>query len=217
MQKSKLKRMVVLCFSKKDNKISFMKKCLIFLILLSSVCLKAQKQDGMVVFGTVYQGDTIPMLYLDVVRVNGYVCPLTEAEKKKYKKLIKNVKVVYPYAKQAGKLLDRYTIVLNQAKNDSQRKKIMKQAESEIENKFGPRLKQLNRSQGKILIRLIDRETGSDSYALVKDLRGSFRAAFYQTLGRLFGYNLRSKYDPANNEEDRIIERIIFGIETKKL
>lgn len=194
-----------------------MKKCLIFLILLSSVCLKAQKQDGMVVFGTVYQGDTIPMLYLDVVRVTGYVCPLTEAEKKKYKKLIKNVKVVYPYAKQAGKLLDRYTIVLNQAKNDSQRKKIMKQAESEIENKFGPRLKQLNRSQGKILIRLIDRETGSDSYALVKDLRGSFRAAFYQTLGRLFGYNLRSKYDPANNEEDRIIERIIFGIETKKL
>ncbi len=194
-----------------------MKKFLILIILLSSYFLKAQKQDGMVVFGTIYQGDTIPMLYLDVVKVNGYVCPLTEAEKKKYKKLIQNVKVVYPYAKQAGKLLDRYTIVLSQAKNDSQRKKIMKQAESEIENKFGPKLKKLNRSQGKILIRLIDRETGSDSYALVKDLRGSFRAAFYQTLGKLFGYNLRSKYDPTNNEEDRIIERIIFGIETKKL
>ncbi|MEE0983573.1 MAG: DUF4294 domain-containing protein, partial [Bacteroidales bacterium] len=149
--------------------------------------------------------------------VNGYVCPLSDAEKRKYKKLIKNVKVVYPYAKQAGKLLDRYTIVLSQAKNDSQRQKIMKQAENEIENKFGPSLKKLNRSQGKILLRLIDRETGNDSYALVKELRGSFRAAFYQTLGKLFGYNLRSKYDPTNNEEDRIIERIIFGIETKKL
>lgn len=179
--------------------------------------MKAQQGGGMVVFGTIYQGDTIPMLYLDVVRVNGYVCPLSEAEKKKYKKLIRNVKVTYPYAKQAGKLLDRYTVVLNNAKNDSQRKKIMKQAEKEIENKFGSTLKKLNRSQGKILLRLIDRETGSDSYALVKELRGSFRAAFYQALGKLFGYNLRSKYDPVNNSEDRIIERIIYGIETKKL
>lgn len=194
-----------------------MKKIAIIILLLGACCLKAQQGGGMVVFGTIYQGDTIPMLYLDVVRVNGYVCPLSEAEKKKYKKLIRNVKVTYPYAKQAGKLLDRYTVVLNNAKNDSQRKKIMKQAEKEIENKFGPTLKKLNRSQGKILLRLIDRETGSDSYELVKELRGSFRAAFYQALGKLFGYNLRSKYDPVNNSEDRIIERIIYGIETKKL
>lgn len=194
-----------------------MKRLIVVILLLAGIVAKAQQSGGIVMFGTVYQGDTIPMQYLDVVTISGYVCPLSEAEKKKYKKLIKNVKVVYPYAKQAGKLLDRYTIVLQQAKNDSQRKKIMKQAEQEIENKFGPSLKKLNRSQGKILIRLIDRETGSDSYALVKELRGSFRAAFYQTLGKLFGYNLRSKYDPENNSEDRIIERIIYGIETKKL
>lgn len=194
-----------------------MKRLIIVILLLAVSVAKAQQDGGIVMFGTVYQGDTIPMQYLDVVTISGYVCPLSEAEKRKYKKLIKNVKVVYPYAKQAGKLLDRYTIVLQQAKNDSQRKKIMKQAEKEIENKFGPSLKKLNRSQGKILIRLIDRETGSDSYALVKELRGSFRAAFYQTLGKLFGYNLRSKYDPENNSEDRIIERIIYGIETKKL
>ena len=172
-----------------------MKRLIIVILLLAVSVAKAQQGGGIVMFGTVYQGDTIPMQYLDVVTISGYVCPLSEAEKRKYKKLIKNVKVVYPYAKQAGKLLDRYTIVLQQAKNDSQRKKIMKQAEKEIENKFGPSLKKLNRSQGKILIRLIDRETGSDSYALVKELRGSFRAAFYQTLGKLFGYNLRSKYD----------------------
>ena len=194
-----------------------MKRLIIVILLLAVSVAKAQQGGGIVMFGTVYQGDTIPMQYLDVVTIRGYVCHLSEAEKRKYKKLIKNVKVVYPYAKQAGKLLDRYTIVLQQAKNDSQRKKIMKQAEKEIENKFGPSLKKLNRSQGKILIRLIDRETGSDSYALVKELRGSFRAAFYQTLGKLFGYNLRTKYDPENNSEDRIIERIIYGIETKKL
>lgn len=201
------------------NKIGriIMKRLSFIALLLCFIAVKAQKQDGIVVFGTIYQGDTIPMLYLEPVKVSGYVCPLSEEEKRKYKKLIKNVKVTYPYAKQAGKLLDRYTIVLNQAKNDSQRKKIMKQAEQEIENKFGPKLKKLNRSQGKILLKLIDRETGSNSYALVKELRGSFRAAFYQTLGKLFGYNLKSSFDPANNAEDRVIERIIYGIETKKL
>ena len=68
-----------------------MKKIAIIILLLGACCLKAQQGGGMVVFGTIYQGDTIPMLYLDVVRVNGYVCPLSEAEKKKYKKLIRNV------------------------------------------------------------------------------------------------------------------------------
>ncbi len=194
-----------------------MKKTLIILFLLVSYFAKSQVNDGYVVFGTIYQGDTIPMAYLNTVKVIGYVCPLTAAEKKKYKKLINNVKKVYPYAKEAGRLLDSYTLVLKSAKNDSQRKKIMKQAETDIENKFGPKLKKLNKSQGKILIKLIDRETGSDSYALVKDLRGSFQAAFYQTLGKIFGYNLRSKYDPVNDAEDRMIERIIFAIETKKI
>lgn len=194
-----------------------MKRFLVVFFLLCSVFVKAQQRGGMVVFGTIYKGDTIPMMYLDAVCVRAYVSPLTEEEKRKYRKLIRNVKIVYPYAKQAGVLLDRYNIVLAQAKNDSQRKKIMKQAEKEIEYKFGPRLKKLNRSQGKILIKLIDRETGSDSYALVKELRGNFRAFFYQALGKLFGYNLRSKYDPVNNEEDRMIERIIYGIETKRL
>ncbi len=194
-----------------------MKRFLVVFFLLCSVFVKAQQRGGIVVFGTIYEGDTIPMMYLDAVCVRAYVSPLTEEEKRKYRKLIRNVKIVYPYAKQAGVLLDRYNIVLAQAKNDSQRKKIMKQAEKEIEYKFGPRLKKLNRSQGKILIKLIDRETGSDSYALVKELRGNFRAFFYQALGKLFGYNLRSKYDPVNNEEDRMIERIIYGIETKRL
>ena len=194
-----------------------MKKTLIILFLLVSYFAKSQVSDGHVVFGTIYQGDTIPMAYLNTVKVTGYVCPLTAAEKKKYKKLIKNVKAVYPYAKEAGRLLDSYTLVLKSAKNDSQRKKIMKQAETDIENKFGPKLKKLNKSQGKILLKLIDRETGSDSYALVKDLRGSFRAAFYQTVGKIFGYNLRTKYDPVNDSEDRVIERIIFAIETKQI
>ena len=101
--------------------------------------------------------------------------------------------------------------------NESQRKSLMKQAEKEINNRFGPALKKLTMTQGLILIRLIDRETGNDSYTLVKELRGSFRAFFYQAIGKLFGYNLRTRYNPESNDEDRMIERIIFGIETNKI
>ncbi|MFV0500567.1 MAG: DUF4294 domain-containing protein, partial [Bacteroidales bacterium] len=127
-----------------------------------------------------------------------------------------NVKVAYPYAKKAGVLLIDYNNLMI-GKSEKERKRLMKQAEKDIEREFTPSLKKLTKSQGKILLRLVDRETGSDSYSLVKELRGSLRAFFYQSIGRIFGYNLRTKYDPLNNNEDFIIEKIIFAIESKKL
>lgn len=163
-----------------------------------------------------YKGEIIPIYYLDEVDINAYVYILTQEDLKKYAKLIRNVKVTYPYAKKAGILLRDYN---NQmiGKSEKERKKLMKQAEKDIESEFTPSLKKLTKSQGKILLRLVDRETGSDSYSLVKELRGSLRAFFYQSIGRIFGYNLRTKYDPLNNNEDFIIEKIIFAIESKKL
>ncbi len=134
----------------------------------------------------------------------------------KYAKLIRNVKKTYPYAKQAGRLLATYNLAMKDL-DEKDRKKLMKQAEEEINMKFTANLKKLTRSQGKVLIRLVDRETGNDSYTLVKELRGSFRAFFYQSLGKLFGYNLRSKYNPQENEEDRIIEKVIYAIETNRI
>ncbi|MDR0970815.1 MAG: DUF4294 domain-containing protein [Bacteroidales bacterium] len=174
------------------------------------------QKDRLIRFATIINGDTIPIGYLKGVEIMGYVSPLTEQEKIKYAKLIRNVKKTYPYAKEAGKLLDSYSYALI-GKTDKQKKKLMKQAEDEINMKFSKSLKRLSFSQGKVLIRLIDRQTGSDSYTLVKELRGSFRAFFYQSLGKLFGYNLRTKFDPKNNSEDRMIEKIIFAIETKRI
>lgn len=163
-----------------------------------------------------YKGEIIPIAYLEEVEIKAYIYILTQDDLRKYAKLIRNVKATYPYAKKAGALLQHYD---NQmiGKTENQRKKLMKQAEKQIEKEFSPNLKKLNRSQGKILIRLLDRETGSDSYTLVKELRGSFRAFFYQSIGKLFGYNLRTKYDPNKNKEDYIIEKIIFAIESKKI
>jgi hypothetical protein len=66
---------------------------------------------------------------------------------------------------------------------------------------------------GKILLKLIDRETGQNSYAVVKDLRGSFRAVFYQGFAKMFGANLKTEYDPDNDQEDKMIEEIIGKID----
>ncbi len=191
---------------------------LIVLLFALPIIANAQeiKKTRIVTFATIDNGDTIPMSYLQEVIISGFTEPLTEAEKEKYYKLIRNVKKTYPYAKQAGKLLESYNVVMK-GMNASQRKDMLKKAEKEIDSKFSANLKKLTMTQGVILIRLIDRETGSDSYTLVKELRGSFRAFFYQALGKLFGYNLRSKYNPKANEEDRIIERIIYGIETNRI
>ncbi|MDR0790700.1 MAG: DUF4294 domain-containing protein [Bacteroidales bacterium] len=193
-----------------------MKKIAFFTLLcLASFCGFAQREQ--IVMGTILDGDTIPLTYLPTIVVNGYACPLSDSEVKAYKKLIANVKKTYPYAKDAGKLLQSYSAKLATAQNESQRKKYMSQAEDDIKNRFGSSLEKLNKTQGKILLKLIDRETGSDSYNLLKDLRGSFRASFYQTIGKVFGYDLKVKFDPQNSVEDRVIERIVAAIEANKI
>lgn len=189
----------------------------ILIFVLSSAILSfAQSPKQLIRPAKPYKGEIIPIYYLKEVDINAYVYILTSDDLKKYAKLIRNVKVAYPYAKKAGVLLRDYNNLMI-GKSEKERKRLMKQAEKDIEREFTPSLKKLTKSQGKILLRLVDRETGSDSYSLVKELRGSLRAFFYQSIGRIFGYNLRTKYDPLNNNEDFIIEKIIFAIESKKL
>ena len=189
---------------------------ILIFILFSAILSFAQSPKQLIRPAKPYKGEIIPIYYLKEVDINAYVYILTQDDLKKYAKLIRNVKVAYPYAKKAGVLLRDYNNLMI-GKSEKERKRIMKQAEKDIEREFTPSLKKLTKSQGKILLRLVDRETGSDSYSLVKELRGSLRAFFYQSIGRIFGYNLRTKYDPLNNNEDFIIEKIIFAIESKKL
>ena len=189
---------------------------ILIFILFSAILSFAQSPKQLIRPAKPYKGEIIPIYYLKEVDINAYVYILTQDDLKKYAKLIRNVKVAYPYAKKAGVLLRDYNNLMI-GKSEKERKRLMKQAEKDIERGFTPSLKKLTKSQGKILLRLVDRETGSDSYSLVKELRGSLRAFFYQSIGRIFGYNLRTKYDPLNNNEDFIIEKIIFAIESKKL
>jgi len=191
--------------------------CILFFFfgILSSSLSQEQEIRPLVVRAIILNGDTIPSISLREVEIVTFVIPRTRKQQKQLTKLIYNVKKVYPYAKLAGIQLRRYDKMLSEAKNERERKKLMKQAEEEINEQYGGELRDLTFSQGKILIKLIDRETGETSYNLVSDLRGNFTAFFYQAFARLWGYDLKVKYDPEG--EDRQIEAIVKMIERGQL
>ncbi len=195
-----------------------------FILFFFTMQLSAQKTDALgvdrspvreTVFAKVENGDTIPIVLLPEVPV--YAIRIFEGKRniKNIERMIYHVKKVYPYAKLAGIKLDEYDKILEEAKSDSERRKIMRKAEKEINEQFGTDLKDLTFTQGKILLKLIDRETGDVSYTLVKELRGGVIATFYQGFARLWGYNLKTPYDPEG--EDELIEAIVLMIENGQL
>ncbi len=176
-------------------------------------CTLAFSQDTTKTDSTVkiIDGDTIalvdikPVVIFPPVRVN------TKREAKRYDRLVYNVKKVYPYAKLAGQKLSYYKTVLDTIHGEKARKLYMKKAEKELELQFGDEIKELTFSQGKILIKLIYRETGNSTFDIVKELRGGFTAFIWQTLARIFGYDLKTDYDPGGS--DQAIEQIVLMIE----
>ncbi len=152
--------------------------------------------------------DTIPYLKLDEVTILSPRIFAKKRDQRKYNRLVYNVKKVYPYAKLAGEKLRYYEFMMN-GMSDSERKKFTKRLERDLNDEFGEELKNLNFTQGKILLKLIDRETKNTPYSLLVDLRGVVRAFFWNGLASLFGYNLKENYDPLKNEEDKMIEEIV--------
>ena len=190
---------------------------ILFLIGLHLNMVVAQQfKPRIVCYAVVLNNDTIPMIRLKEVRIVSSRNLLTPEEIRRNKKLIRNAKIVLPYAKMAkNKLHDLNNRMLNMSERE--RKEFMKTAEKEIEQEYAEKLKKLTFSQGNLLIKLVDRETGSSSYALVKELRGSFRAFFYQAFAKVFGYDLKAEYDPVNYKKDNLIERVVRAIELNQI
>jgi len=189
-----------------------MKIVLTALLVMISAGLFAQTPDSSyVVKATKWGNDTIPVVDLPVINVFGAIDPAQAENLKKYLKLRRDVLRAYPYAKLAAQQLKFINDSVAKIKSERDRKKFIKETEKDLKARFEKDLKKLTYTQGRILIKLIDRETGNTSYALVKDLRGTFSAVFWQSLARLFGTNLKSEYDSAG--EDRMIESIVQAIE----
>ena len=116
---------------------------------------------------------------------------------------------VYPYAKLASDRLDTLSIRLQNIKSNRKKKTYMKRIESFIYDEFEAELKKLSRSQGRILIKLVHRQTGETTHSLIKELRNGWRAFVYQTTASLFKLSLKDTYNPGTDYEDFLIEDIL--------
>ncbi len=172
-------------------------------------------QDIYVARAVVIGGDTLWVADLDEV----YIFPTKKfknrRERRRYTRLIYNIKKAYPWAKLAGDKLADVEVHLVSLETEKEQKDYMKLVEKELLKDYKKDLRKLTVTQGRILIKLVDRETGDTSYELVKELRGRISAVFWQALARLFGSNLKSEYDPEG--EDRLIEEIVVLIENGQL
>jgi hypothetical protein len=168
--------------------------------------------NGTVLKAKIIDNDTIAIYTLPEFLIASERVFSSKKEEKDYGKLKRDVIKVYPYAKTAGILLRAYNDTLEMLGSEAKKKQYMKIVEEGLKEKFGKELTSLSVNQGRILIRLVDRETGDTSYELVKELRGIFSAFFWQSLARIFGNNLKSNYDPSSGE-DKLIEEIITLIE----
>lgn len=162
----------------------------------------------------VINGDTVIIVDMPVCYVGDYKKPeryMSQRQIRKYKRLERYVRKVYPYATLAAKKLQECEKELVGVEDPKERRKVMKKVEIALKERYGDELKNLTVTQGKILLKLIDRQTGHTSFELVKELRGGFSASMWQGLALLFGHTLKADYDA--DGDDWMIEEIIEKIE----
>lgn len=146
-----------------------------------------------------------------------YVFPPMKFKNKKeeefYWRTVRDVRKTLPYAKLAFATLCETYEYIQTIPDKKTREKHLKTLEKDIFEQYKPVVKNMTKNQGKIMLKLINRETDQTSYNIVKAFLGSFRAGFWQTFGRFFGMNMKAGFHPDKNREDAIIERIACLIE----
>ncbi len=153
--------------------------------------------------------DSLPHIMLSDIPV--FPQKMSRRELRQYNALELKVKKVYPIAKLAAVKIGEYNQVYLSFKKDRDRKEYVKKIEKELFDQYEAEIRSMTVSQGRILIKLIDRETGKSSFEIIKEFKGGFSAFFWQSVARIFGHNLKSEYDATN--EDRMIEYIVWQIE----
>jgi len=160
-------------------------------------------------------GDSIQYMEMN----NVYVFPPVAFESKRqagaYMRLVKNVKKVLPIAKEANRIMMETAEYLETLPTKEAKEEHMKRVEKSIMKEYKPRMKKLTYSQGKLLIKLIYRESHSSSYELIQAFLGPFRAGFYQAFAWAFGASLKKQYDAEG--VDRLTERVVLLVEAGQL
>ncbi len=133
------------------------------------------------------------------------------SKKKQYDRFQQKVIKVYPYARAAGDIMQMYNAMITAETTEKQRAELLDRAEEELKAQFEKDLRKLTISEGMLLIKLIDRETGETSFSLIRELKGKLSAFMWQSVARIFGHNLKDEYNPEG--EDVWIETIVLQIE----
>ncbi|MBO5952068.1 MAG: DUF4294 domain-containing protein [Bacteroidaceae bacterium] len=179
---------------------------------------KKEKQERInVALSSVYKDDTIPSFELYEVTIYGRKTFTNVRKQRKYDKLIHNVVRTYPLAKEVKAILVETYLYLQTLPTDEAKQKHIDQVEKGVWDQYLPEMKKLTLSQGKLLIKLIDRECNQTGFELINAFMGGFKANFYQVFASLFGATLKKEYDPQSSEEDAAIEEIIYLIDNDLL
>lgn len=185
---------------------------ILFFLFLFSQGLKGQVVDtSKVGIGYVIGNDTV--IHREIREV--WVYPRREFRnprlERQYYRLIQRVKKVYPYARKASELLAQYEPEYERLKTDREKRKLINKVEEQLMDRYKEEFKKMSISDGKVLIKLIDRQTGKTGYDIIKEFKGGFTAVFWQGVARLFRNNLKDEYDPFG--EDLLIEEIVTLVE----
>jgi len=160
-------------------------------------------------------GVTMPEVEIKEVTVVARPGRARRNEYRKYERLIYNIKRVYPYALMVRIKLNQVNEEMKNITGEKERKNYIKDVEKNVFAEYEGDIQNMTITQGKLLIKLIDRETQNTSYDLIRDYRGKFAAAFWQGIARIFGTNLKEEYDAYG--EDALIELIILEIDAGRL
>ena len=176
--------------------------------------LYAQQQplkDTILSVGVIYEGDTIEAKTLQDLLVRSWYNEAQMSAKAKWTRLRNAIYVTYPYAKRAGWVVNALNAQLVSIADKETRKKIIQSKEKDLKKEFTDPLTNLSVYQGKVLMKLINRETGNSCYELIKEYKGGFTAGFYQTVAFFVGSSLKQPYDKNGNDVE--IEKIVREVE----
>ena len=168
--------------------------------------LKLGKNDTIRMNMTILDGQFVPWIVTDEVKIVDTRIFKSQADRDAYNRLVYNVRKVIPYAHFAGQRYKQLQRDLALTPDKHKQKELVNACNDQIKDLFKREIENLTISQGEVLIKLIDRETGNTSYDLVTQLKGGLDAFMLQSVARIFGHNLKETYDP---DEDRDIEAIL--------
>lgn len=191
--------------------------------LLRSACCYAQSGDNdtlqvamyVNIDRVYYDGDSIPNMTLHEFYKTAPKEFKNEKERMKYNKLVRDVRYVFPYAKLTRQILIETHDYLETLETKKEKDRHIKAVEKGIKQQFEPAVRKITKTQGKLLVKLIDRECGQTSFEMIKAFLGPARANMYNVFSSLFGNNLRKHYDPEG--DDREIEQIVLKVESGQL